>query len=186
MSNPYQPGLRKNVQFCTILDMLDLLAQNTPSFMDRLSEEVRERVARAGAIVHYQDGQLIHNRGDEKPGISIVVSGAVQVGVYGADGTFVMTSNLGPGQTFGEFTLFADLPRTHDITAAGDTYINQISARAFERLYESTPEISRQSRSSVALVAFAIPLCLALTRICNKPRIWSLVLSGIQSVIFLL
>lgn len=123
--------------------MLDLLAQNTPSFMDRLSEEVRERVARAGAIVHYQDGQLIHNRGDEKPGISIVVSGAVQVGVYGADGTFVMTSNLGPGQTFGEFTLFADLPRTHDITAAGDTYINQISARAFERLYESTPDISR-------------------------------------------
>lgn len=97
----------------------------------------------AGAVIRYQDGQLIHSRGDRKPGISIVVSGAVQVGVFGADGTFVMTSNLGPGQTFGEFTLFADLPRTHDITAAGETQINQVSKHAFERLYEDYPEISR-------------------------------------------
>lgn len=123
--------------------MLDLLAKNTPSFMDQLSEPVRQQVAAAGTIVRYQDGQLIHNRGDHKPGISIVASGAVQVGIFGADGTFIITSNLGLGQTFGEFTLFAGLPRTHDITAAGETEINQISAPAFERLYDREPEISR-------------------------------------------
>lgn len=111
--------------------------------MDLLSDPVREQVAKAGSVIRYQDGQLIHNRGDQKPGISIVVSGAVQVGVYGADGTFVMTSILGPGQTFGEFTLFANLPRTHDITASGETQINQITALAFERLYEEQQQISR-------------------------------------------
>ncbi len=111
--------------------------------MELLSADVRKQVADAGAVIRYQDGQLIHSRGDLKPGISIVVSGAVQVGVYGSDGLFVMTSNLGPGQTFGEFTLFANLPRTHDITAAGETEINQISAAAFERLYEAHSEISR-------------------------------------------
>ncbi|MEM6554557.1 MAG: Crp/Fnr family transcriptional regulator [Pseudomonadota bacterium] len=123
--------------------MLDPLARNTPSFMDLLSDPVRSQVANAGSIIRYQDGQLIHNRGDQKPGISIVVSGAVQVGIFGADGTFIMTSNLGAGQTFGEFTLFANLPRTHDITAAGETEINQITAGAFERLYAEQPEISR-------------------------------------------
>lgn len=111
--------------------------------MDLLSEPVRAQVMKAGNVIRYQDGQLIHSRGDMKPGISIVVSGAVQVGVFGADGTFIMTSNLGPGQTFGEFTLFANLPRTHDITAAGEAQVNQISASAFERLYDDEPEISR-------------------------------------------
>ena len=111
--------------------------------MDLLSEPVRGAVAKAGTIVRYQDGQLIHNRGDQKPGISIVVSGAVQVGIFGADGSFVMTSHLGVGQTFGEFTLFADLPRTHDITASGETEINQITAPAFHKLYDAQPEISR-------------------------------------------
>ncbi len=123
--------------------MLDLIAKNTPSFMDQLSGPVRKKVARAGTVMRYRDGQLIHNRGDRKPGISIVVAGAVQVGVFGADGNFIITSNLGVGQTFGELTLFAGLPRTHDITAAGETEINQISAAAFERLYDQEPEISR-------------------------------------------
>lgn len=123
--------------------MLDLLAKNTPSFMDHLSDGLRHEISQAGTIVRYQDGQLIHNRGDMKPGISIVVSGAVQVGIFGEDGTFIMTSHLGVGQTFGEFTLFADLPRTHDITAAGPTQINQIPAQAFHRLYDRRPEISR-------------------------------------------
>lgn len=123
--------------------MLDLLAKNTPSFMEQLSDPVRRAVASAGTLMRYQDGQLIHNRGDDKPGISIIASGAVQVGIIAIDGTFIMTSHLGVGQTFGEFTLFANLPRTHDINAAGETQINQISAKSFERLYEAHPEIPR-------------------------------------------
>ena len=123
--------------------MLDLLAASTPSFMQSLQDELRRKVAAAGTLVRYDDGQLIHNRGDVKPGLSIVDSGSVQVGIYGEDGTFVMTTQMSPGQTFGEFTLFAGLPRTHDATAAGPTVINQISAPAFYRLYEAEPEISR-------------------------------------------
>ncbi|MEO0883697.1 MAG: Crp/Fnr family transcriptional regulator [Pseudomonadota bacterium] len=123
--------------------MLDLLAANTPSFIDSLSDGVRDQITRAGTLVRYAEGQLIHNRGDVKPGVSIVVSGSVQVGIYGADGSFVMTTQLGVGQTFGEFTLFADLPRTHDITAISPTEINQISAPAFNRLYDAEPDISR-------------------------------------------
>jgi len=123
--------------------MLDLIAANTPSFMDRLPEALREKIIQAGNLVSYNDGQLIHSRGDVKPGVSIVMSGSVQVGVYGIDGVFVMTTVLGPGQTFGEFTLFAGLPRTHDVAASGATQINQVSANAFNRLYEAEPDISR-------------------------------------------
>lgn len=123
--------------------MLDLLARNAPNFMTQLSEIVRDKIAAAGSVVTYQDGQLVQSRGDPKPGISIIVSGAVQTGIFGADGTFIMTSTLRVGQTFGEFTLFTDLPRTHDIVASGPTQINQVSAPAFERLVEQHPEILR-------------------------------------------
>lgn len=111
--------------------------------MDSLPERLIGEIIRAGTIMTYDDGQLIHNRGDMKRGISIVVSGSVKVGIYGEDGSFVMTTQFGPGQTFGEFTLFVDLPRTHDVSASGPTQINQISAAVFNRLYEAEPDIAR-------------------------------------------
>lgn len=93
------------------------------AFFPQLSERQQNKLVEVAALVHYTDKQMIHCRGDQKPGLSIVKSGTVQVGVSGADGTFVLTTILGPGECFGEFTLFTELPRTHDIFAAGDTYI---------------------------------------------------------------
>lgn len=123
--------------------MQDLLIANTPSFMESLPPRLRDQIAGAGTHMRYGDGELIHSRGDAKPGVSIVVSGAVQMGVHGADGAFVITSYLGAGQHFGEFTIFAGLPRTHDAIASGPAVVNQIKAEAFARLYDSEPEISR-------------------------------------------
>lgn len=111
--------------------------------MSSLDDVVAQRVRGAGTLVRYADGELIHSRGDSKPGLSIVETGSVLVGVYGADGSFVMTSILGPGHTFGEFTLFAGLPRTHDITASGPTEIHQLSGNRFLHICEQTPEIYR-------------------------------------------
>lgn len=123
--------------------MLDLVQLNAPAFMDLLPEEVAEKVRQESTNVKYADGQFIQSRGDSKPGISIVRSGAASAGIIGIDGTVSMTTLLGPGQSFGEFTIFTELPRTHDVTAAGDTEIYQMSAARFIRLYDNEPELSR-------------------------------------------
>lgn len=123
--------------------MLDLITTGSPAFMSMLPDHCVKGIQDAANLVSYDAGQLVHNRGDAKPGISIVKSGSVHVGIYGVDGSFVMTSILGPGQTFGEFTLFAGLPRTLDITAANKTQIYQLSATRFTALYEREPDISR-------------------------------------------
>jgi len=123
--------------------MQDLLSIHAPVFMDMLSEPVADKITRAGQLVAYSDGQLIHSRGDDKPGMSIVKSGTAHIGIYGADGSFVMTSIFGAGQTFGEFTLFAGLPRTHDVTASGATHIYQISEARFIALHTQEPEIAK-------------------------------------------
>jgi len=123
--------------------MLDLVQLNAPAFMDLLPDNVAEKVCQESTIVKYVDGQFIQSRGDPKPGISIVRSGAANAGIIGIDGSVSMTTILGPGQSFGEFTIFTELPRTHDVTAAGETEIYQMSATRFTRLYDNEPQLSR-------------------------------------------
>lgn len=110
--------------------------------MELLSKRVADALVRASTCVHYNDGQLIHCRGDDKPGLSVIASGAAQVGVNGIDGVFVMTTQLRQGECFGEFTLFTDLPRTHDVSAVGMTDIYQLSRYKFDQLNAAYPELS--------------------------------------------
>ncbi len=121
--------------------MLDRLSAISRPFLDMVTPEALQAIEAASITMRYADGGLIHNRGDEKPGLSIVRSGMVRVGVIRTDGTFVITSLLGPGQSFGEFTLFANLPRTHDIVAQGETDVWQLPGDRFLRLCEARPEL---------------------------------------------
>lgn len=123
--------------------MASLIQPNPNAFMELLPEELRGEVTGVAHISKYSDGQLIHSRGEVKPGLSIIRSGAASVGVYGADGKFVMVTELGPGESFGEFTIFTGLPRTHDIAAVGSTEVYEIPIKKFQLLYEKEPEISK-------------------------------------------
>jgi len=123
--------------------LLDLSKISTLTFLDLLPKEVVSDVLDASVLMKYSDGQLIHTRGAYKPGLSIVHKGAAQVGVNGIDGTFVMVATLGPGECFGEFTLFTELPRTHDISSIGNSEIYQLSRSKFDQLYLREPSISR-------------------------------------------
>ncbi len=122
--------------------MLDLTNINASSFMDLLKQESANKLINAALIAHYQDGQMIHSRGDIKPGLSIVKTGAVHVGVYDLNGTYIISSTLGVGHSFGEFTMFTSLPRTHDVAASGATEIYQIPATKFLTLYAQDKAIS--------------------------------------------
>jgi CRP-like cAMP-binding protein len=123
--------------------MLDALQTNIPSLLDQIPSPIVDEIIQIANLVKYGDGQMVHSRGDDKPGLSLIKSGAVNVGMYGMDGSFVMTTILGPGQFFGEFTLFAGLPRTHDISANGETEIYQIPGPGFIKLCDCEPVLTR-------------------------------------------
>lgn len=123
--------------------MQDLLQSGIPRLADLLDAPLMAQILAAGRDVHYADGQLIYRRGDLSPGISILKSGRVVARIIGTDGSVLTNSTLSPGQCFGEFTLFAGLPRTHDISAVGDTVLTQISGRRFLALFDREPRIAR-------------------------------------------
>lgn len=120
---------------------VSLFDYGTKSMLDVIPGSLREEMAAAATRIWYSDEQQIHARGDLKPGLSIVRDGAVRVGNLGIDGAYITTAVLGPGQSFGEFTLFADLPRTHDARAVGETSVDQISRRSFEILTARYPTL---------------------------------------------
>ena len=122
--------------------MPNLLDIDAPAFLDLLPSTTADRLIADAVLMKYGDGQLIHTRGALKPGLSIVRSGAAQVGVNDIEGRFVMVSALGPGECFGEFTLFTQLPRTHDISSIGDSEVYQLSKTKFDRLYADEPSIA--------------------------------------------
>lgn len=123
--------------------MRPLMNTLSPRLGDLLDARVVKRLQAISTNVAYADGQLIHSRGDDKPGVSIVRDGAVHVGSYGQDGSFVTTSVFGPGQCFGEHTIFAGLPRTHDVFAVGPTRVDQINGADFLAVFNEEPMLGR-------------------------------------------
>jgi len=80
---------------------------------------LRSKLDALGHLKTYGDGQHIQSRGDRTKGFSIIISGAVCFRKIDAGGTFITVAVFGAEQCYGEFTLFADLPRTHDGVAGG-------------------------------------------------------------------
>ncbi len=123
--------------------MADLLDFGGAALGSMLPSALRQRLSEASTHVRYGDGETIHSRGDAKPGLSIVRSGAVRFAIPGEDGSWVTTSILGPEHCFGEATLFAGLSRTYDAIAVGETVIEQLTKRRFDAIFDEEPALAR-------------------------------------------
>jgi len=130
--------------------MADILDFGITPLDELMPQSLRQELTKAAVTRLYKDGELIHARGDRKPGLSIIRSGAVRLCNFGADGSAITTAVLGRGQVFGEFTLLTDLPRTHDAIAVGRTAVDQVSKSAFEALAVREPDLMRILAGSTA------------------------------------
>lgn len=118
---------------------MELSRHRPKPFLDFLSRDQIALLQTAGHRRSLTDGQFIHSRGDREPGISIIEKGAARAGIYAPDGGFILTSFLGAGHSFGEFTVFTELPLSHDISAVGSTTLINIPAPRFLELCDDEP-----------------------------------------------
>lgn len=115
-----------------------------------MPEDIRAAVESAGVLVRYRNGATIQDRGQRKPGLSIVTEGAVRMGVTDAEGQRSTYVVMQPGDCFGEMTLFLDIPRTLDAVAVGDTAIREVSRDRFTRLLDAQPALRDHLLKSLA------------------------------------
>lgn len=111
--------------------------QAAVTLFQSLAPEVLGTLQQVGVVQHYADKQLIYNRGDLEPELNIVEQGAVRVSNVDINGRRTETAILEPGDSFGEFTLFAGTPRFFDFHAQCETHIRCINKRQFDQLMQS-------------------------------------------------
>ena len=122
---------------------MDLANFGLPSLMERLSSEDLAELQAMSRRTRFEDGQVIHSRGDPKPRLGLVIEGTVSIVRRRSDGRMVTVAGWGPGQHFGmESTLFGTV-RTHDALAVGVTVVDHIGKAALEALLAQRPSILR-------------------------------------------
>ncbi|MGB0921498.1 MAG: Crp/Fnr family transcriptional regulator [Alphaproteobacteria bacterium] len=119
------------------------------NLMQALNESQQQALLAATEMRRFQDGETIQNRGDTNLGLNIVREGVVQFGNFTLDGNYYTTAIVGPGFSFGEFTLFAGLPRTHHAQAVGGTVIDHVTKPAFEKVMDKEVGLRRALLSVV-------------------------------------
>ena len=160
---------------------MKILRAKPTTLIDLLSAEIMEKTLKTGISRTYTKGQIIQQRGDTDRGISIVTTGAAAAGNIGLDGSFLFSAHLGPGECFGEFTLFAGLPRTQNIWALEPTEIVHISAKSFLPLFEAEPSIPRALLTLTLLRSHElIELLDAQRRLSLTARLAQLLLNGVD------
>jgi CRP-like cAMP-binding protein len=85
----------------------------------------------------YKDGELVHARGDFKPSLDVIVSGAVKLTRLRHDGSISFVTTMGPGYHFADVNLMAGTPRTHTVYAVRPTAIDHYDRAAFDTLLEN-------------------------------------------------
>jgi CRP/FNR family cyclic AMP-dependent transcriptional regulator len=107
-----------------------------------ISPQARAWLASVGTRRTFEDGALIHSRGDPTMGMDIVISGQVRLCTIRPDGTHTFLSSILPGQNFGDSGLIYDGKRSHDAIAIGPTVTDHFDLEVFEQIIDY-PEIVR-------------------------------------------
>lgn len=120
-------------------------------WLGRIVPQRREALLSAATVVVKPDGARIYATGDPPNGLWGVVDGGVRLLDYPGAGAEVLIRTLAAGEWFCELSTLDGGPRPQDAVASGPTTLAHISAPAFARMAEATPELHHD----IALLACA-------------------------------
>jgi CRP-like cAMP-binding protein len=82
-----------------------------------LEDEAASALSAAMGTIHLTKGQVLFHEGDAEDRLYVVITGKVKLGRSGSAGRENLLAILGPGQMFGELSLFDPGPRSTTATA---------------------------------------------------------------------
>jgi CRP-like cAMP-binding protein len=88
-------------------------------------------------------GNVVFNEGDEGDRVYVVIKGKVKLGRKSPDGRENLLALLGPGQMFGELSLFDPGPRSATCTAVTDTLLLSLRHKDLLPWLTGRPELAR-------------------------------------------
>ena len=107
-----------------------LLAQMTPHRMER--------------------GDILFREGDQGDTLYVIGEGKVKLGRTSTDGRENLIAILGPGEMFGELSLFDPGPRTMTATAVAETQLMGLGNESLTSLLTGRPEVAKALLAALA------------------------------------
>jgi len=92
--------------------------------------------------VKISKGGILFKEGDEGEHVYVIVDGKLKLGTASGDGRENLLSILGPGEMFGELSLFDPGPRTSTATAVTDAKLLSLSHEKLIPWLQGNPEVS--------------------------------------------
>jgi CRP-like cAMP-binding protein len=131
------------------LDVEDDVVLAAPLFAGIEKDAARGLVA-AMAQVDLSRGQVLFREGEQGECLYVIRSGKVKLGRRSGDGRENLLSVLGPGEMFGELSLFDPGPRTATATAVGDAVLYELSHTELLGWLERFPTVARYLLGALA------------------------------------
>lgn len=113
------------------------------SWFRALPDYLISQMLSLASLYRYEDGEIIHYRGDESLGLYAVITGSVKVSSVSAEGRECIFRYLSPGNWFGEIGMIDKSMRTHDARSIGKTALLTLSPRDVGFLLQSNPILYR-------------------------------------------
>ncbi|HUR75154.1 MAG TPA: Crp/Fnr family transcriptional regulator [Sporichthya sp.] len=120
---------------------MDDVIRRAPLF-SALDDEASEALKRSMAEVNLGRGQVLFREGDAGDKLYVVAEGKVKLGRTSTDGRENLLAILGPGEMFGELSLFDPGPRTATATAVTDTQIFALGHSDLTTWVSGRPEVA--------------------------------------------
>ncbi|TDE00494.1 Crp/Fnr family transcriptional regulator [Jiangella asiatica] len=108
-----------------------------------LDDEAAGALRASMTEVHLSRGETLFREGDEGDRVYVVTEGKVKLGRTAPDGRENLLALLGPGQMFGELSLFDPGPRSATATAVTDTTLWSLSHADLTPWLSGRPEVAR-------------------------------------------
>ena len=119
------------------------VVRNAPLF-SALDDESATALRASMTVVRVMKGDTLFKEGDDGDRLYVVVDGKLKLGTSSGDGRENLLSILGPGEMFGELSLFDPGPRTATATAVTDTKLLALANDQVIGLVSRHPQVSLQ------------------------------------------
>jgi len=126
----------------------DVLRQAT--LFNTLDDEAASALRESMTEVRIRRGEVLFHEGDSGDKLYIVTEGKVKLGRTSSDGRENLLAILGPGQMFGELSLFDPGPRSTTVTAVTETRLMSLAHADLTQWLNGRPAVARGLLSQLA------------------------------------
>lgn len=118
------------------------ILRQAPLFRE-LDDEAFEALSSSMGEVTLERGSVLFHEGDSGDQLYVVIDGKVKMGRHGASGRENLLAVLGPGQMFGELSVFDPGPRSATATAVTPCTLRMLEHADLTRWLAGRPEVAQ-------------------------------------------